>query len=203
MLKLNDDRQVNAIARLEPFLRHWHASPAQPRPAEVTTVARSVHGNINIGARPFTAPSLLVPRGHQDFYRYIEPGVVDWVSFVVAELGLTTYTSCEGHRYANGDVDERHVGLLVDSDAAAEQVLALHAASTCELEGTACQLGWMDHTVTGDGLTLRALDIFLIRRHGHSQDAYFETLDAAMARVITRARQSAIAATAAEATAAP
>lgn len=191
MLKLNDERQVNAIARLEPFLRHWQAHPAQPPPAELTPMARSAHGNINIGAKPFTAPSLLVPRGHQDFYRYIEPGVLDWVAFAVSDLGLTTYTSCEGHRYANGDVDERHIGLLVDSDAEADRVLALHERAARDLEETACELGWMDHTVQGDGLTLRALDIFLIRRSGHSWDAYFTALDSAMALVIAQARQAA------------
>lgn len=185
-------RQVNSILHLQSFLDRWKATTAEAPKCGVQTVERSATGNINLGSQARTAPSHLLPRGHKDFYRFIEPGVLPWVAFVVTELDLITYTSCEGHRYPNGDIDERHIGMLVESPQKVDLLRNLHEDVEVDLDSTPCCLGWMDHTVVGDGLCWRAIDIFLMRRIDSSWADYFECLDEATAIVINGARRRAI-----------
>ena len=184
-------RQVNSIRHLQSFLDRWKEAAARAPDSCVKTVERSATGNINLGSQARTAPSHLLPRGHKDFYRFIEPGILPWVAFVVTELDLITYTSCEGHRYPNGDIDERHVGMLVESQEKADLLRNLHEDVEIDLISMPHCLGWMDHTVVGDGLCWRAIDIFLMRKADSTWADYFARLDEATAIVINGARRRA------------
>lgn len=183
MMQLICDER-NEIAGLDRFLERWDASSASMLGIGPTEHApRSRFGNINVGARPWTAPSLLLPRGHAEFYRHVEPGVRAWVRWFVAN-GFTTYTSCEGHNYGTeSEPDFRHVGILLREEHERGALLDLYEPLSLP-EDSSCALAFLDHTVVSDGVRFDALDLYLIPMTGCSPDKYFRDLDSATASLL-------------------
>lgn len=176
MIRLQCEEQ-NQIAHLDRFLHSWDATAGQDVSITPDVHApRSEFGNINVGARPWTAPSLLLPRGHADFYTHVEPGVRPWVRWFVAN-GYTTYTSCEGHDYGPGkDPDMRHVGVLLRTECERESLLVTYQSVNLT-DFMACELAYLEHFVESDGARHDALDLFMVPRSGATWADYFAVVD--------------------------
>ncbi len=172
--------EQNAIARLGSFLDHWDARAGrQLDVADHDHAPRSRYGNINVGAQPRSAPSLLVPRCHEDFYRYVEPGVREWVSWFVSR-GYTTYTSCAGHYYGGAkEPDFRHVGLLIRQASERQRLMAAYERVVLPAD-CGCELAYLDHDVSSEGRRHDTIDVFLVPRGDTREDRYFGAVDAAM-----------------------
>jgi hypothetical protein len=189
-----EGRQVNEIARLPGFLAAWDSSPpvrAAPM-ADSDVAGRSPHGNINLTGAARADVSLLLPRGYPRFYEYIEPGVRELVAIFVSELGLTTYTSCEGHRYEGGreDPDERHVGILLRAPEQRQLLLDLAKSADAALAAQgrrfqACEIAYMDHEVRFEDSRFDAVDLYVAKRAGAAWEAYFDELEEFTGALIT------------------
>ena len=103
----------NRATGIAGFLDGWDA-PAPPSAGPEV----SDDGNISVDGALATYVGHMIGRRHPDFGRFIEPGVRDLVDVLVDDLGLVTYSSCEGHRYSSSDRAPglRMVGVLPRSD---------------------------------------------------------------------------------------
>lgn len=185
MQQLRCDEQ-NDIARLTRFLSQWDAGPGRDLDiAPDEHAPQSSFGNINVGARPWSAPSLLVPRNHEHFYRYVEPGVRAWVSWFVSR-GYTTYTSCEGHDYGLGqESDFRHVGVLLRRQGQRRDLLEAFEAVRLPTDSI-CDIAFLDHFVLSEGERHGAIDFFLIPRNKNSVHSYFANIDVEMQSMLSQ-----------------
>jgi hypothetical protein len=91
--------------------------------------------------------------------------------------GWITYTSCEGHRYDDGSVDEMHVGIIARNDAERAAVERAWHVAGAFWEGShesAVELAISSGTLNCDGrVDLPTVDLYLCRGPAHSWDDYF------------------------------
>jgi hypothetical protein len=181
-------RVENHSSRVDLFMRLWDTPMTAAQQAELgrrVTVSqqRSAFGNLNNEGTPYPSQSCLVSRFHPDFESIIEPGVRPLLAAIAIDLDLVTYTSCEGHRYADPrrNPDERHVGVIPRSTAEAQRVLALFesaARRTNERHGDAAvEVAIMHHTVADGDHVYPAIDLYLSKTEHASWDSYFADLD--------------------------
>jgi hypothetical protein len=116
-----------------------------------------------------------------DFAKFLEPGVAPLVHAAIAR-GWITYTSCEGHWYRDGSLDELHVGLLYrDADqcasiAAVWQDVAMAIAQDGRFPAVEPALA--KGSVACDGLMdVPTLDLYLCRSDGAALADYFAQKD--------------------------
>lgn len=176
--------EINEATGVGAFLRRWHGidpalseSPAAP--------VRSSTGNINVGATEGSSPSVLLAPQDRDFANFIEPGVAPLVHAAIAR-GWITYTSCEGHSYRDGSLDELHVGLLYrDANQCASIAAAwqdVGVAMAQDRRFPAVEPALAKGSVTCDGLMdVPTLDLYLCRADGADLADYLDQKDEAAA----------------------
>ena len=86
---------ANSSSNFRAFIRNWDRGGISSTEAEVVV---GQFGNLNHDGEP-EIPSWNILRADSRFESFIEPGVRDLVLFIVDDLGLITYSSCEGHQY--------------------------------------------------------------------------------------------------------
>lgn len=102
-------REPNRIASVHGLLRSWDF----PQEAHAKTFAISEAGNINFAGVVAGSYAHIFTPGEPEFEAAIEPGVRPLVLAAVCEGGLVTYTSCQGHGYADSELNsECHIGIL-------------------------------------------------------------------------------------------
>jgi hypothetical protein len=187
-----ESRQINELSGLAGFIRRWDAEKLNARPARDVSVDRSCFGNINIGGQPKTATSHLVSKNDQDFYAFIEPGVRDWVAFFVERMGVTTYTSCEGHDYGTRgqEPDERHVGIIPRSRQERDDIIDFYHSISTLTAHPYCEVSYMDHHAVQGKHRISAVDIYISKQQNADWDQYFSSLNSYYQRVVNLSHEN-------------
>ena len=165
-------RGVNRIENLGAFLRAWFGPDGDvdnPSPGS----HRSRFGNINLAGDDWASESELLCFRHAAFAASIEPGVRA-LALAFVDLGAITYTSCEGHFYADREPDELHVGALIRNDGEADRLERQWRAMEPQVDGE-FDLGIMRHAVHSHDRQIRALDFYILKSAHCSWQRYFET----------------------------
>jgi hypothetical protein len=200
-------RPENRSSMVKLFMKLWDAPLTEAQQEKLKNLVpyaqkRSEAGNLNVEGTPFPSVSCLLPRFHPDFEASIEPGVKDLMAAVAVDLDMVTYTSCEGHRYADREYthDERHVGVIPRNEQERQRTLKLFEEVAREVNSrfpnSAIDVAIMDHTVRDGDTVYPAIDLYLATRPGRSVNEYFAELEelssalsnALMARVNQRAQ---------------
>jgi hypothetical protein len=179
-------REINEASGVGAFLRRWYGTdPALTVAA--SEPRRSRTGNINLAATEGSSQSAMLAAGDVRFDDFLEPGVAPLVRAAIA-LGWITYTSCEGHRYDDGSVDEMHIGIIARNDrerAGVERAWRAAGAFWVKTHpASAVELALSTGTLHCDGrIDLPTLDLYLCRDPDRSWDDYFAARTEAAAAV--------------------
>jgi uncharacterized protein len=133
---------MNRFNGYQEFLARWHMPGGQAAPP----LRQSAVGNRNLsGSAVDTAAYSFVP-GQPGFRDSIEPGIRPLVLYLVEQVGLVTYSSCEAHpSTCSSPFRAAHVGLLHDVSGAQRS-----AAFTAEI-----LVRWLEEAAYR---TMRSLD---------------------------------------------
>lgn len=113
MMDLRTKRVANSMEGIQEFRKLWDRGTSYPAPAAAREVSTSPFQNINAGGLSGGLYAPTFTPHHERFDAVIEPLVKPLVHYVVRELRLITYTSCQGHSYPGwNDNSELHVGIL-------------------------------------------------------------------------------------------
>ncbi len=192
-MRLLPSRETNVAEGVGLFLKRWLGQNPALETASVPP-RRAQTGNINLAGTSGSSTSALLAPLDADFERFIEPVVLPLVRSVIS-AGWISYTSCEGHFYADGTADELHVGLIpcsVTEKAKTETVWQELSDEWDEAKpGNPVQFALMRSIVSCDGrVDLSTVDLYLCRRAPAPWENYFlalaEVADYAASRIYTR-----------------
>lgn len=174
-------REPNSIASVRELLCSWGSS----RTEHTKTFAVSEAGNINFaGVLAGTYAHIFTP-GELDFEAAIEAGVRPIVLAVVRKGDLVTYTSCEGHAYASGELSsECHVGVLPRTRGELRRAWKAFRCAASRANGgltvsSVAIYPWQLYDQDGQR-EVPVIDLYLHRRPSVGMERYFEkrSLDA-------------------------
>jgi hypothetical protein len=181
---MSDD--INVFHGARQFMHRWDYFSSRKAPSARgrirTGVSTSSAGNINGGGTAFSSASPIFIFAEDGFLLSIEPGVRALVSYMAGELNLITYTSCEGHLYADErPADLRHIGILPRNDAERARIVQVFERCVSDWNTETRNLpAWpaitMRQLVDREAL-LSVVDLGLQRAHGQPWKAYFAGLD--------------------------
>jgi hypothetical protein len=143
---------------------------------------QSSAGNLNIAGTDSSSASVIFVQNQDGFLEAIEPGVRRLVALLACELGLITYTSCEGHQYvANREPDVRSAGILprnTDEEAKWTSILCEMTEHWNSRNADSPVTSIVLSTVLLDGaMQLPALDLIFVKQEEASWNQYFRCLD--------------------------
>jgi hypothetical protein len=124
-LPLREDRslnELNGVDQLRLASQQSNHEMNKSNPVLFTTRCGSVNGNGR--ERSFSSPILGVKNPR--LFEALEPAIASFV-LALKDLGLVTYTSCEGHIIGD-EVHEAHVGFLYSANDSPEIWRAIDAA---------------------------------------------------------------------------
>jgi hypothetical protein len=176
MLRIDELRKTNEMSEILHFVGTWVSEHLVTEPSDVS-YQTSRFGNINTDGSAFSGYARTLTMQNPLFYSLIEPAVRPLVAVCVKDLGLVTYTSCEGHAYPDRHLNsELHVGILPRSTAEHQLVLEVFGAVCQHVKSrtVAGQFSLATGEVTDreSGEKWPAIDLYLISRG--TWDDYYE-----------------------------
>ena len=175
-------RRVNRIDNLGTFVRSWNDC-AHPRNSESVDLRATLFGNINKTGIPGNYRSHVLSRWHPKFATSLEPGIRELVLLLTEKFKWITYSSCEGHQYADMPVSpvERRVRILPRSRTEADSINAIlksvAAEVNAESRSSAVCASVLSDTVDSELGTLPAIVLCFKRSPSEAWQAYFDLLD--------------------------
>jgi hypothetical protein len=134
----------------------------------------------------------ILPKWHSKFTDSLEPGVRSLVLYLVHDLDLVTYTSCEGHKACVcSDWAERNVGIYPRSDDEREEVWELLTAARAGCTSSLLDPVRVDirrSILREENKTSDVVDVYFRRNRIRPWNAYFENLDRAYQRFMNELR---------------
>jgi len=188
---LSRQPHVNAIHRVREFMAAW-SDATHPANAAAVTLKVSAHGNVNsTGVSGLYRAPDLTPH-QRAFEEGLEPGVRALVLLCVHELGWITYSSCEGHRYADVEIEpvERQVGVLPRSDEERASIVSTLAEAVRRVGRVAVtdsvRVGLVREVLAdpATGEEFPVVDILFARAERVDWDEYFAQLPDVYARFV-------------------
>lgn len=102
---------MNRLAGFASFLERWRRDA--PAELDAPLVRQSPLGNRNMLGSPSNTEAYSFVRGQDGFEASIEPGIRSLVMFLVDDVQVVTYSSCQGHAASpESPFRAAHVGLL-------------------------------------------------------------------------------------------
>jgi hypothetical protein len=112
VFQISDFRQSNEMTEVLHFINTWSSAHAVASPDEIQHRTSSF-GNINSDGSAFGGYARTLTLLSPLFFALVEPTVRPLVKVCTEDLGLITYTSCEGHAYPDDRLNSQlHVGVL-------------------------------------------------------------------------------------------
>jgi uncharacterized protein len=182
-------RFINHLSGAEQFLAAWDDA-SHSRNREIPRIVASANGNLNASGEPGNYVAPAVPRFSAAFESSLEPGVRPLVLLFARDIGWRTYTSCEGHCYADPSLPptERHIGFLPRDDAELAAMTSgldrLTRAANSRSPFAAVVLDVVVHTLSTEGRVLPAVELYFSRGRFTSWRRYSRSLPEASLRTL-------------------
>jgi len=168
--------RINDFSNLSDFLRAW--DDRSPGLNEGIHVSRGKQGNISTSGNLDEPTSAIVTPSCPEFMDYIEYGVRDLVKYLVYDMGLITYSSCQGHLIGN-ELRLRNVGLLFKNQVErqwAESIIRLAAERINNRELGPHYLEVISDIVNSNTGSMETLEINFTHQ-GSYTSSYFQEAD--------------------------
>jgi hypothetical protein len=181
----------NVISRLDEFMSRWDRGLDRRRPSRVLFNV-SYAGQINEDGNDVCHSAQLLTSSHPRFLDCLEIGVRELVSLLAYNMGLITYSSCEGHPESdNAPLRIREVGVVPRNGS--EYLWALRAlADSARLANAMHRDSAVAVRVSGTLITTRTLPRGAIDVLFESSDTerYFADLEPVYKTLLSALRQS-------------
>ncbi|UTW58840.1 hypothetical protein KFE96_00590 [Kordiimonas sp. SCSIO 12603] len=181
------NRQINVFDGARQFMLRWDYFKTQKAPSAhgrlKLSTRRSLAGNLNQEGTSYASRSTMFFPSQDGFWDAVEEGVKPLVLSLAIHHDFITYTSCEGHLYAqsNEDPDERHIGIIPRSTEEYQRCLNLLTDSCIDHntknDNSSTSARVLEHTLIDYEERLPVIDLILEKKETASWETYFDELD--------------------------
>lgn len=178
-------RVPNWTIDIKATISAWDTTIDMPGEGMLSQLRISEKGNINVGGSLGGATAPIIPVWHQDFVKFVEPGILPLCLFIVREIGWITYTSCEGHFYDENLLipSLRHVGILPRSDTEYMQIRSSLESAVRQFNRTFSPTivapGLILHELKDDTCSVQVIDLVFGKMQNSNWNEYFSLIDMA------------------------